>query len=547
VALFESSGTARQWRGRAGISLLFVALTALMTWPQAKVIVTHASDHQDTYFNLWRLRWIAHALATSPLNLFNGNQFYPESGVLAYSDAMLVEGLFGAPLLWMGLPPVLVHNLVLLGGIVASGVGMFTLARHLSGSTGGGVAAGIVFAFVPYRFDHYMHMELQWTVWMPWAFWALQRTIETGTLKYGALTGVFVALQMMSSIYYGVFLSMLIAVVALLQLLPLRGRELLSRITSLALAAALTIAVSAAYGMPYAKASSRVGTRGVHESTSFSARPRDYKIATETNLIYGSRSRIGMPERRLFPGLLAPLLALIGLLLVPARPAVIAYLIGLAFAFELSLGMYGQVYPFLRERLEVFQGLRASARAGIFTLAFLSVLAAHGFAALTAALKPRVRLACSVIAGGILLLEYWVAPLRLVPFHNTPPPLYAWLSHMPRGVVAQFPMPSAKNLPGLDPRYLYMSTFHWMPMVNGYSGYYPPSYIHRLKPLSKMPEASFVRALIDNDVKYIVIHLDEYSKEEREHILSGLAIERALPHLGNFEDGWGDAAVFAVR
>ena len=38
--------------------------------------------------------------------------------------------------------------------------------------------AGIVFAFVPYRFEHYMHMELQWTMWMPWAFWALHRTLR---------------------------------------------------------------------------------------------------------------------------------------------------------------------------------------------------------------------------------------------------------------------------------------------------------------------------------------------------------------------------------
>jgi hypothetical protein len=458
---------------------------------------------------------------------------------------MLVEGVFGAPLLWIGLPPVLVHNLVLLGGIVASAVGMFTLARHVSGSTGGAIAAGIVFAFVPYRFDHYMHMELQWTVWVPWALWALQRTLESGTKTFGILTGLFVALQMLSSIYYGLFLSMLIAVVAGLQLLPLRGRALVSRIVSLALAAVIAASASAAYAIPYSRASARVGARGLEESTTFSARPRDYRIATDTNLFYGTR--IGMPERKLFPGLLAPVLALVGLLLVPARPVVIAYLIGLALAFELSIGMYGKVYPFLRERLEVFQGLRASARASIFVVAFLSVLAAQGFAALTAALKPRLRLASSILVASVLLLEYWVAPLTLVRFHNTAPPLYAWLSHLPSGVVAEFPMPRNESLPGLEPRYLYMSTFHWMPILNGYSGYYPPSYLRRLKPLSRLPDASFVRTLVNNDVRYVIVHLDEYSAEEREHILTGLSIERALPHLGNFEDGWGDAAVFAVR
>src|SRR4029079_19663300 len=97
--------------------------TLIMTWPQALVLKTHAFDHQDVFFNLWRLRWIAHALSTSPGELFNGTIFEPERGVLAYPDAMLVEGVVAAPLLWAGMPPALVHNLMLRDESVASCVG----------------------------------------------------------------------------------------------------------------------------------------------------------------------------------------------------------------------------------------------------------------------------------------------------------------------------------------------------------------------------------------------------------------------------------------
>ena len=85
------------FRRGAGVTILFVLLTLIMTWPQAVVLKTHAFDHQDVFFNLWRLRWIAHALSTSPAGLFNGNIFEPDRGVLAYSDAMLVEGVLAAP------------------------------------------------------------------------------------------------------------------------------------------------------------------------------------------------------------------------------------------------------------------------------------------------------------------------------------------------------------------------------------------------------------------------------------------------------------------
>src|SRR5919201_1360631 len=110
------------------VTALFVLLTAVMTWPQARHLSTSAALHYDVYFNLWRLEWFAHALATSPRHLFDGNIFYPEPRALTFSDAMPIEGLTAAPLLWAGVPPVLVHNLLLLGAIASSGVGMFVLA-----------------------------------------------------------------------------------------------------------------------------------------------------------------------------------------------------------------------------------------------------------------------------------------------------------------------------------------------------------------------------------------------------------------------------------
>src|SRR5688572_23826053 len=367
-----------------------------MTWPQALVLKTHAYDHQDAFFNLWRLRWIAHALSTSPAELFNANIFEPDPGVLAYSDAMLVEGVLAAPLLWAGLPPVLVHNLVLLGAIVASGVGIFVLARHLTGSAGAAIVAGVIFAFAPYRFEHYMHMELQWAVWTPWAFWALQRIVETGSVRFGLLVGLFLALQMASSVYYGVFLFVLVGTVALLQLITLRGPRLMRSARACVIGGLLAASLSAVYSLPYSAASARVGTRTMDEAATFSARPGDYRSATPGNVLYGSRYP-SAPERRLFPGLLPPLLALAGLLLVRPTAVVVAYLVGLVLAFELSLGANGLLYPVLYEYIGVFRALRAPARASVFCLLFLGVLTAQGTAALTAGMSMRGRRAAAAL------------------------------------------------------------------------------------------------------------------------------------------------------
>jgi hypothetical protein len=516
-----------------------------MTWPQAKVLGTHALNDQDVFFSLWRLRWFAHALTTSPADLFNGNVFYPERGVLAFSDAMLVQGVLSTPLLWAGVPPVLVYNLMLLGAIVASGVGMFVLARHLTGSPAGAVIAGVVFAFAPYRFDHYHHLELQWTVWSPWAFWALQRSIETRLLRFGLLMGVFAALQLLSSVYYGVFLVMVMAAVAFTQLIALRGRELVRGACSVALSGAIVVPIAALYSLPYSKASARVGLRSSGEATTFSARPRDYTAATPTNLLYGS-GELSVSERRLFPGLVAPLLALVGLLLVRPTPVAISYLIGLLLAFELSLGFFGTVYPLLYENLGALRGLRAPARASIFCLLCLAVLAAYGTAALTRSLTARIRTVVAALVCGIVLLEYWTGPLNLVPFHNKPPTLYSVLARLPRGVVAEFPMPLPRQPPHHDPRFAYMSTFHWMPLLNGYSGFYPASYMNRLRILARFPDKRSLAELEWLRVKYVIVHSDGYPPGQRERIVERL-LELGVRGIGHYEDGWSTGTIMELQ
>lgn len=201
-----------------GLVALFAICTAIVTWPQARVLGTQAVPHQDVYFNMWRLETFAHQVVHAPARLFDGNIFFPEPRTLAYSDATPVEGTIAAPLIWSGVRPLLVHNLMLFGAMVLSGAAMFALAHHLTGSRGAGVVAGLIFALAPYRFEHVMHMELQWVMWAPLALLALHRAIETGRWRWGLATGAFLALQMLSSVYYGVYLATLLGVMAVLDL-----------------------------------------------------------------------------------------------------------------------------------------------------------------------------------------------------------------------------------------------------------------------------------------------------------------------------------------
>jgi hypothetical protein len=527
---------------------LFAALTVVMTWPQAARLASSAQEHQDVYFNMWRFAWVAHALASSPSHFFDGNIFYPEPRALTFSDAMPIEAFAAAPLLWAHVPPVLVHNLLLLGGIILSAAGIFMLASSLTGSSAAGTTAGIIFAFAPYRFEHYMHMELQWTVWMPWAFWALRRALDTGRMRDGALVGLFTALQFLSSIYYGIFLATLLALAAALLLCGVRGDALKRGALAMVLAAVVGAVILAPYVVPYATTRQEVGGRSAEQVLEFGARPSSYLVATDSNLLYGARSAArGRPERRLFPGVLAVLLAVVGLLLRRPTDEAIVYLLAAVAAFELSLGLRGYSFTLLYDHVPLFTALRAPSRLGIFVVFFLALLAAYGHAALAATLSTRWARALAVAIGAALLLEYWVAPLRLVTFPNSPPPVYAWLAKQPRGVVAEFPMPRPDTLPGNEPRYAYMSTFHWMPLLNGYSGYYPRPYLTLLNDLRHFPRGTTLRVLRDRGVRYIVVHTALYAPDDSGQVLWEAAMSPLLVELGHFDDGLGTAVVFLLR
>ena len=294
-----------------------------MTWPQAHHLSSHATPHQDVYFNMWRLRWFAHALVTSPARLFDANIFYPERRTLALSDAMFVEGLLAAPLSWAGMSAGPGAQPLLLAAMTCSGVAMFALARYLTGSRGAGLIAGIVFAFAPYRFEHFMHMELQWAMWTPLAFLALHRAYDTGRWRYGLATGACVALQMLSSIYYGIFLCDAdcarapAAVAAGSQAPRARGRQGRWRP-----APSWRRWSARSTRIPYLQTHERVGDRPVEEVSALPRHQRQLSRGDAGNWLYGATATRGAPERRLFPGVDRLLLMLVGLLLrAPSRRA----------------------------------------------------------------------------------------------------------------------------------------------------------------------------------------------------------------------------------
>ena len=52
-----------------------------------------------------------------------------------------------------------------------------------------------------------------------------------------------------------------------------------------------------------------------------------------------------------------------------------------------------------------------------------------------------------------------------------------------------------------------------MPIVNGYSGFYPASYLGRLEDLAAFPDERSIQSAARDGVRYLVVHLIEIRSE----------------------------------
>jgi hypothetical protein len=528
-------------------SALFLLLTFWFTWPQIRSLDS-VVPHQDPMFSTWRVAWIAHQLPRDPLHLLDTNILYPAKGTAVYSDAAPLLGVMAAPLIWLGAPAVYAYNVMLMAAFVAAALGAYLLVRELTGSPAAGIFAGIVFGFSPFRFEHYNHLEIVWSCWIPLSLWALHRTIATGRWMWGILTGLFIAAQVFSCVYLAVFLATWLVVIGVL-MLAFRMLDVRSQaFRALVVGAIVGGVLVAPYGRAYMGSSRVVGTRSAEETQLYSAKWVNYLASPPMNRLYGWTSADwGQNEKALFPGATAIVLALVGLWPPLCRRRLL-YALALLFAFDLSRGLYGSTYGPLRDAIPFFQGLRVSARAATMVQLALAVLGGYGIVRLLSVKRAGPTIGAAVTACAVLfaIVEYTNRPIPLTRLQTKPTVLQSWLADQRDIVIAELPIPRADRLPGEDPRYQFLSTFHWQKMVNGYSAFVPPRYFGLMERMFQFPRPAALASLRARGVTHIVIHPEIYEREEPYAMVRGMATSADFTFVGWFPDTLGTAAVFRL-
>jgi hypothetical protein len=491
---------------RTSLATLGICVAAvILLWPQVQNM-TSVPDYGDPLLSIWRMGWIYMQLRGDPRPLFDANIFYPERLTFTYSDSMLLPGLTAAPLLAMGIHPVVAYNVLFISGFVFSGIAAYLLVERLTGSPAAAFVSGLLYGFYPYHFEHYSHLELQMMQWVPLALLAMHRFIETTKPQYAFAAVLCVAAQLYSSMYYAVFLCLYACVGMIVLGLTMRPRVRRLAIPAVA-AAVLGIVLAYPIARVYEESTKLKGMRGVEEVTVYSAKPSDYLRAHNRSFPYGARGLRGrQPERALFPGLVPIGLAAVGLI-PPLGVARLTYLVGLVTAFDGSLGFNGLSYPYLYRWLSPVRGLRVPARYSVFVALSLAVLSGFGTKRLLE--RSRGQLARSTIFAtltGLSIFNSW-PNLELRRVWSAPPPIYAPIAEARNAVLAELPID--RNV-GLNARFMYFSLWHWASMVNGYSGFIPASFDQFEQTMREFPDPASIEALRTRGVTHVTVNCAFY-------------------------------------
>lgn len=519
----------------------YTALVLLVTWPQARDLFA-VPDFGDPLFNAWRLSWIAHQLPFDPTHLFDGNIFYPERLTLTYSDSVLVPGLAAAPLIWMGLPQMVATTVIFLAGWVFSGVTMYYLVRALTGARGAAAVAGTVFAVYPYHAEHYSHLEQQMAVFLPLTLLGLHRTLATGRVRDGLATGGAYVLQMYSCMYFALYLVVYAAPLAVV-LWFARGRPM-RPVVALAAGGLLAGVLIAPLAAQYLANQPVFGERPIEEVTYYSATPSDYLTPHPRSRLYGRFSAGGHAERQLFPGLVVLGLAVVALW-PPIGAARLGYALAALVAFDASLGTNGVLYPLLRESSGAYRGLRVPARFSILIGLSLAVFAGYAVARAVARWPGRR----AVLVGGAVALaaiDAWPR-LELQPVWPEPPPIYGVLPPATPAVLAEFPTTQDDGRVLLGFRYIYFSTFHWRPLLNGNSGFFPPSWQEFIERTTDFPSRAALAYLRSRGVTHVVVHEGFYqAPAARDAVVEAVRRSDGLEPLASARFAGGQSVLYRL-
>ena len=511
----------------------------------------------DPALILWTLRWSGHALFTR--HLFDAPIFWPSGNTLAFADPLVAPAPVQRAIDFV-LPggPLVAFNVLIISTLVGNVWATFLLARRVLVDSRAAAFAALAFSFSAMTLGWVGHPQLLPVGLFAVAFHLLLRLLDEARLRFGVWFAVVVSATFSTSLYHGAILAFCAGAMAVVWLAARRFRLPRATWRTLIVSAAITGALLAPIVWPYVKAK-----RDLNLSRplvpAFGLNPRDLLTPLPNSTWYSwldAHASNPSSEHTYFPGLLPTLLGCVGVVALallalrqyrmrPLNASTITSNVdalgagagvlhaddprggprvnelGLlavagAVSFVLSLGseVHGVSMPFafVHDHVPGFDGIRVASRLVAPAMLVGALFAGLGLRSLLDRLtSARLGYVLSAVACVIVLLEFQApTPRGKIDESDATLAVYRELKHEPAGAVIELPMGDPR-LGGGDwaytetPRMLY-ATIDWKPRLNGYSGYWPATYLDDIDVSRTFPGPASLDRLRERHVRYVVLH-----------------------------------------
>jgi len=511
----------------------------LHSWPLASAPSRLARfDNDDASLNTWAIAWVAHIVPRAPLQLFEAPIFYPDRHTLAYSEHLFVPAMMGAPLLWAGASPVLVHNLLIIAGLALSGWAMYLVMLRWTGSHWAALVAGLLYAFNAHVLTRFPHLQAQHVEFMPFVLLGLDGVLTRNRTRDAVLLAGAFVLQSLCSDYllvFGAFAAVAAAAVRPGDWWPGQHGAVCGHLLA---AGIVSVTVLSPFLWPYYLVSQEQGmSRPVSEVARYSASWQDY-LTTGGRLHYAAWShRFYEGRTALFPGLAATALTAAAFAYGVAwrdrraRMAAAIGAVGLAFSF--GPGLPG--YAWLHEHITLLGGIRNAARWGWLLLLAVAVLAGFAVAEIERrrAWTGRKAATFGVALALLVTIEAIRTPVGFTPFAGFPR-IYDRLAAEPRVVLAEFPLYSGATISRNGP-YVRNNVRYFQPLINGYSGFQSPAFEQRAALLRGFPGDEAMDELRRLGVTHVTVHAEAFASRSGREALDAVDHTQALQRVAEDE------------
>jgi hypothetical protein len=453
----------------------------------------------DAKLLVWVLAWVAHALTTAPSSLFDANIFHPAPRQLTGSEACLSSQVLAMPVFALTGNAVLTANVLAFASYPIAAWAMARLGRHCG--FGGLVAwvGGLVYALGPLRVPANLQVLQYLHLYLPLALLALERVRAVPTVRRSIVLAGVVLLGAGSSLYMAAMLGVTLVVWASVAHAGTGERR---RFLLLALAGtSAAYAAVALLSFPYF------------------ARTDAPTVARVTQALGQSMGSVHRDVLWRLPGELlghVPLgLALAGLsaLFSPSSDArrtawtgVTLVAVGLLFMLGPAQQVAGVTIPlpFTLLNLHAYGVLRMPWRFAVVVGLGTTLLcgaalgeAERRFGARTAA---TLTAAAAVLFLATLGRAFVATPFEEIRAVGRDRAVYAAVGAVARerggGPILELPLARGPTLDAAATDHMIASTVHWLPIVDGYTGYPPPHRDGLMLAIARLPDPDALVALV---------------------------------------------------